>query len=102
MGIADKVNQIAGSVQQSVKTTSTSVLSLVIKALTGLLIGITFAMIGQEILGYGILSFLFMMIVVTALIFRILKSWGIGSVLVFDLICVLLAMLLRMYILVAP
>ncbi|GIL17254.1 MAG: hypothetical protein BroJett040_10050 [Oligoflexia bacterium] len=102
MGVTEKLGQLAGSVQQGVKDTSTSLFSLAVKVLTGLLLGLTFAMIGQEILGYGLLSFLFMMIVVTAVIVKLLRNWTIGAVLVFDLICVLIAMLLRMYVLVAP
>jgi hypothetical protein len=33
---------------------------------------------------------------------KVLSSWGIGQILIFDLICVLVGMLFRMYILIAP
>lgn len=102
MGISDKMSQLAGQVQDGVKNSSKSLAALSLKLVTAFLIGLTLSLIGQELLTYGSLLFAFVMLSVGAVIFRILASWTLGSVLIFDLICVLVALLLRMYILVAP
>ena len=102
MGITDKISQVASNVQVGAKNASVSVLSIGLKLLTGLLIGLTLALIGQEMMGYGTFSFVLMMVVSIGLIYKLLQSWSVSSVLVFDLICVLVALLLRMYILIAP
>ncbi len=102
MGITDKMSQLAGSVQQGVKDSSVSLIAISFKMITCFIFALTLALIGQEMMGFGTLMFVFMMIVVGGLLYRLLSPWSIGSVLIFDLICVLTALLLRMYILVAP
>lgn len=102
MGITDKVSQLAGNVQQGVKNTSVSLLAITLRILTGLILGLTFALIGQEVFKYTTFMFVFMMVVVAGLIFRTSRSWSVGAILIFDLICVLVALLLRAYILIAP
>lgn len=102
MGISDKVSQIAGQVQDGVKNTSVSIVGITIKLITAFVIGLTVALIGQEMMGYGTFAFVFMMIVVLALIFKLISKWSLASVLLFDLFAVLVALLLRLYIQVAP
>lgn len=72
------------------------------KLFSGILIGLTLALIGVEILQYGVFSFVLIVVVVTASLLRIAKSWSWTHVFIFNLICVLLGLLLRMYILIAP
>jgi len=102
MGISDKVNQFVGSIQTGAKNTSVTTFSLFIKGATAFLVALTLAMIGQELMNYGTFSFVFVMVVVIGVLARIMSKWSIGAVLIFDLICALVALLLRMYILVAP
>ncbi len=102
MGITDKMSQLANNVQQGVKSTSLSFASFTVKTITCFFVGLTFALIGQELFNYGTLMFVFMMVCVWGLLFRIMLKWSIGGVLIFDLICVLVALLLRMYVLIAP
>lgn len=102
MGVTDKLSQFANNIQTGAKEASVSLVGISIKLLTGFFIGLTLALIGQEMMGYGVFSFTLMLVVTMGLIFRLLKSWTLGAVLVFDLICVLVALLLRMYILIAP
>lgn len=102
MGITDKVSQIAGQMQEGVKNSSKSIFGFLMKIATGFMIGLTVALIGQEVMGYGTILFLFAMILVGAVLYKVMQNWTLGSVLIFDLICVLVALLLRMYILVAP
>ncbi|MCE3010666.1 MAG: hypothetical protein LW875_08640 [Proteobacteria bacterium] len=102
MGLGDKVNQMAGNVQQGVKTTSISLALWMLKLATAFMVGLTVALIGQEMMKFGTISFVFMMIVVGGAILKLMSSWSIGSVVIFDLFLILVALLLRMYILVAP
>lgn len=102
MGIGDKMRGYASGAQEGVKSTSISLIHFSIRLLTGLLLGLVLALIGQELLGYGLLALLFVLVVVLAASLKVLANWSIGQILIFDLICVLVGMLLRMYILVAP
>jgi hypothetical protein len=102
VGISDKMSQLAGQVQDGVKSSSKSLAALSLKVVTAFVIGLTMSLIGQEIMAYGSLLFIFVMISIGAIILRLLSPWTLASVLIFDLICVLVALLLRMYILVAP
>jgi hypothetical protein len=72
------------------------------KILSGAIVGLTFALIGEVMVGYGTFSFMLVFLVVLASLWKISKGWKWVGILVFDLICVLVALLLRMYILIAP
>ena len=102
MGITDKVSQIAGQVQDGVKNTSVSLGSLSLKFVTALVVALTLSLIGQEMMGSGTFTFIFTMVLVTGLIMKLIAKWTVGAVLLFDLFCVLMALLLRLYIQVAP
>ena len=102
MGISDKMKGLATNVQEGVKTSSVSLFNLFLRLLTGFFLGLTLALIGQQLMGYGMFGLLLCLVVIMALITKVLSKWSVGQILIFDLICVLVAMLLRMYILVAP
>lgn len=102
MGIGDKMRGLASGAQEGVKTTSLSVLHFGLRFLTGILLGLVLGLIGQELVGYGIFALIFVIVVVLAMNLKLLANWSLGQILIFDLICVLVGMLLRMYILVAP
>jgi hypothetical protein len=94
--------QFIEDLQYKIKTSSGSLLLLISKVFVGLVLGLTFALIGQQMTGFGTFSFLLVIISVVATFYRIARSWKWSNVSVFSLICVLLAMLLQMYIMVAP
>ena len=102
MALSDKMKGLSTNVQDGVKNSSVSLLNISLRILTGLFLGLTLALIGQELIGYGSLALLFTMVVVVGLVLKTTSAWSIGKILIFDLILVLVAMLLRMYILVAP
>jgi hypothetical protein len=72
------------------------------KTMIGLILGLTFALIGDEIVGYGNFSFLLVIVVAAGALMKITKAWTWAHMAVFSLICVLIGLLLRMYILIAP
>ena len=102
MGITDKVSQIAGQVQDGVKTTSVSFVSLALKLITAFFVALTLSLIGQEMMGSGTFTFVFTMVLVVALVMKLIGKWNVGAVLLFDLFCVLVALLLKLYLQVAP
>lgn len=102
MGLTDKMKGLSTNVQDGVKNSSVSLFGFTLRFLTGVMLGLTLALIGQELMGYGSLAMLFGMVVVIALVMKTTSEWTIAKILIFDLILVLVAMLLRMYILVAP
>lgn len=96
------MSEIIGGLNQKVKSSSSNLTLFSIKLLTGLLLALTFALIGQEMIGYGQLAFIFVMVSMTTMFLKISKNWKFFGVFVFNLIAVLIAMLLRMYIIIAP
>lgn len=88
--------------QDKMKSSTGQLLLLLLKVLSGALVGLTLALIFQELIGFGTFSFVLIIVVVTLALLRIMKTWSWGRVLIFDLICVLVGLLLRMYILIAP
>lgn len=102
MGITEKVSQIAGQVQGGVKNTSVSFAGLALKLITAVLLALTLSLVIQEMMGSGIFTFVFTMVLVIGLVMKLIARWTVGAVLLFDLFCVLVALLLRLYIQVAP
>jgi hypothetical protein len=90
------------NMQDRFKTSTNAVALLGVRVATGLLIGLTLALIGQEIVKYGWLSFVLVILVTAGLMTKISKNWTWLHLLIFNLICVLIALILRMYILIAP
>jgi small-conductance mechanosensitive channel len=85
MGIGDRMKGFANNMQDGAKNTSISLFHILLRLVTGVLLGLTLALIGQELVGYGSFALMFVMITVVAIVYKLL-----------------VAMLLRMYILVAP
>jgi len=93
---------IISNVQDRLKTSTNALALLGFKLLTGLFVGLTLALIGQEVIQYELISFVLVVLVVTGALVRIAKSWSWTHIFIFNLICVLIGLLCRMYILIAP
>lgn len=102
MSFADKVNAQTLQLKENIKSKTQIFTLYFLKVLSGLTIGLTISLALQEIMKFGQLSFLFVILVFTAVFVKMSKNWGFVPLLIFDLICVLVAMLLRMYIVIAP
>lgn len=90
------------NVQDKIKTSSNTAALFGVRLISGLFVGLTAALIGEEIIGYGVFSFVLIMLVMTGVVLRVSKKWSWMGVLIFNLICILLGLVLRMYILIAP
>ncbi len=100
------MSELVGKMQTQFRKTSNDAALFGLKFVSGGILGLTLALIMQEILekpeGENLLAFFFVIVVTTAAFVRVAKSWGYTAILVFDLICVLLGLVLRLYIMVAP
>lgn len=102
MGLTNKVSEMSMQLREGVRVTLTSLFSWALKIFSALVIGLTFSLIGQEAFQYGNLAFLTVLIVTMGLILRWIGKWTVVNVLIFDLICVLVGLALKMYIMLAP
>lgn len=100
------MSEFVGKMQSGLKKTSGDVFLFSVKLISGAVLGLTFALIMQEIMGKAdnenLFAFFFVIVVTAAAFLRIAKAWGLTAVAIFDLICVLLGICLRLYIMVAP
>ena len=94
--------QFVENMQQSIKKSASQLTLISFKILTGLFLGLTLTLILQEIFQYGNLLFMFVIVTFVGGFGRISKNWDWKTLLTFNLICVLLGLLLRLYVLVAP
>ncbi|MBK9293636.1 MAG: hypothetical protein IPM57_04205 [Oligoflexia bacterium] len=88
--------------QIKIKESSKGVFLLVAKTVSGVLLGLTVALVVRGFTGYGYLGFTFVVVAITGAFLKLSQKWKIQGVLLFNLFCVMVAMLLRMYILIAP
>lgn len=100
------MTQMVGRLHTQFKKTSGDFGVFMLKLFSGLVLGFTLALIMQEILGKAegenVFGFIFVVVVAIGAFLRVSRSWGLATVLVFDLIAVLVGLLLRLYIMVAP
>ena len=94
--------QFVNTMQDKLKSSSASVSLLIVKIYSGLVVGLTIALVGEEIFGFGTLSFSFVAVVILTAFLKVARSWSWMQLLIFDLVCLLVGLLLRMYVLVAP
>ncbi|MDZ4677357.1 MAG: hypothetical protein SGI74_07570 [Oligoflexia bacterium] len=73
-----------------------------LKIFSGFIIGLTFALIFKQLLDVGNFVFTFIIVLFIGVFFKLSGKWQYTGVLLFNLFCVMTAMLLRMYIVVAP
>ncbi len=100
------MSELVGRMQTQFKTTSSNLLLFLGKLFSGLILGLTFALVAEVMLGYGegesIMLLVFVTTIIAGLFLRLARNWSMTVLLVFDLICILVGMLLRLYIMVAP
>lgn len=90
------------NMQYALKKNSQSIGLFIARFISGLVLGITLTLIGQQILGYGQLLFWFVIVLTTAIFLKITKGWKWTGVVVLDFVLILIGLLLKMYILIAP
>lgn len=102
MGLSDGMSRVSQQMQDNVKMGLGGLFGWALKVISALALAFTISIIAQEVLKFGLLGQIFVMIVITGIIVRIMQKWTILNVLAFDLLCVLVGLGLKMYILLAP
>jgi hypothetical protein len=102
MSIVDRINSQTMQMGASAKLGIQNFFLLSCKVISGLILGLTFSLVGQEVFHYGPVLFGFAIVAITSVFYKLSKSWGSIGLLIFDLLCILAALLVRMYIVVAP
>jgi F0F1-type ATP synthase assembly protein I len=102
MGLTDKIKGFSNNVQQVTKQATYSLSHISLRIISGFFIGLVLALVAQELFGLGTFMLIFLNILFLALIYKILAPRTFFQIVIFDFICVLIASLLRMYILIAP
>lgn len=101
MALTDKIKLAGSNLQQGAKTSAHKTFQVILRALSGFFIGFVIALIFQEIIGFGHLMLSFVTLVLMGIIYKALSRRSVLQIIIFDIICVLIGMLLKMYILVA-
>ena len=94
--------ELINKMQFQVKKSSSDFGTYLFRVLTGGWVGMVMAHIFQMFFGFGNYLFFFIIVLMTGAVLKITKGWGFVSVIVFNLFCILLGVLFRMYIMVAP
>lgn len=102
MGFVDNFKNVANSMQQRVTRTSSTLAQRLLRLSSGLIVAVVLSLIIQEFSQNGTLMFIFFTVFFTLLLYRLLRSFSIFQIFIFDVICVLIATLLRLYIMLAP
>lgn len=71
------------------------------KAFSAVCVSYVLALIGSELISYGLFSFVFLMISITLAFFYLVRPYGFITLLLIDTGLVLLALLLRFYVILA-
>lgn len=91
-----------GKIQVRLQESSKGVGLFIFKIITGFFVGTAVALIYKTVTSTGDTAMVFSIVATMLIFLRISRKWKFPGVVVFNLVCVLLAMLLRLYILVAP
>lgn len=93
---------IMSSAQDSFKKGSTNIFLLSLKVLSGLVFSFVLALIGQGLMMYGNIAYWLVLVTFFCVFLRMTRNLNLGGIFILDLILVLVGIVLRMYVLVAP
>ncbi len=99
MNFAGNLKNLSTSVHQGA---SVSLTQRALRLITGFFIGLVLALIVQEFTQNGQLVLVFLTSLGMFITYRLLRSFSLWQIIIFDVFCVLVANTLRMYIMMAP
>lgn len=102
MGLTDKIKSMPENLQQGAKSATHSLSHILLRTVSGFFFGFVLALIFQELFHLGTFMLVFMTVLFLSLIYTLLSRLSLFQIIIFDVICVLVGALLRMYILIAP
>lgn len=93
---------IIANFQDRVRISTNSLALILAKTFSCFMVGLTIALVGDQVIDYGWFSFVLVVTAVSGTLFKIMRGWTWMNLGIFDLICILIGLLVRMYILLAP
>lgn len=102
MGLADNLKNVASNMQQGAKIASITFTQRALRLVSGFFIGIVLSLIIQEFMQSGTLMLLFFTTLFMMIVYKLLRPLSVFQIFIFDVICILIATTLRMYIMIAP
>lgn len=102
MSLVNNFKNVSDSLQQGAKNASITFTQIILRIFSGLYIGYILSLIIQEFVQSGTLSLVFFTMLFATIVYRLLRVWSIFQIFIFNVICILIATLLRMYIMIAP
>jgi hypothetical protein len=96
------VSEFLENMQDTIKRNSHNIGLFMLRFISGIFWGVVLTLIFQQIFGYGMLLFWFVIVLCTALFVKLSKGWKWTGVVVLDFVLILMGLLLKMYILIAP
>jgi hypothetical protein len=96
------MSEFANKMQMQFKKTSLQMTVLLVRIMTGFVLGLVLAIAGQTLMEYKTIMFTFVILAVMALTVRLTREWTLVKVLILDLILVLVGLVLKLYIHMAP
>lgn len=102
MVFSEKIKGFSNDLQMGAQKATHSLTHIILRLVSGLFIGAVLGLIIQELTQSGQLMLVFLVVAIAATLFKALSRFSMFQIFVFDLICVLIGTVLRMYILIAP
>lgn len=102
MNLTDNLKNVASNMQHGAKNASVTFAQRALRLVSGFFVAIVLALIIQEFMQSGTLMLVFFTTLFTAIVYRLLRPLSTLQIFVFDIICILIATSLRMYIMLAP
>ena len=102
MSLADNLKNVASNMQQSTKNASITFSQRVLRLISGFFVGIVLSLIIQEFTQSGTLMLLFFTTLFMLIVYKLLRQLSLFQIFIFDVICILIATSLRLYIMIAP
>lgn len=96
------MSEFIENMQHTLKKNSQNIGIFILRLISGMVVGLTLTLIAQEMIGYGQLLFWFIIILTTAVFLKTTKGWKLSGVVALDFVFLLIGLLLKMYILIAP
>jgi len=96
------MSEFLENMQYALKKNSQDIGLFILRFISGLFLGMVLTLVLQQMFGYGQLLFWFVIVLVTAMFIKMTKGWRWVGVAVLDFILILIGLLLKMYILIAP
>ncbi len=102
MGLTENLKTMASNLQQGARNSTVTVSQKILRLMSGIFLALILSLIIQEMMQSGTLMLIFFTTLFTSVIYLFLGRFSILQILIFDLICVLVISLMRLYIMVAP